>query len=369
MRRGAASIFFKRAKMAAAEVAEASVVASQQRNDAFTASFPEFVLQQDLGLFMWNPGPDSNSQLKSFGDVTTEEILSRLHIRNEKHTTLEAKLKKMSLNSSPPKIDYSYVRFPVRITSLPSQEFPNRFPNDPGYIVPLFAAIKSGLGLPEIDFVLGGSALEVLANRRIDGEDTKYLVQRVHNVIFLVKSKSYILNYADVGFQFERLVTGGKMEDKHAVEKHEHLQLMKLGDSKVLLSADVDAVDDDGGCVEIKSGNPRYFGTKVMFQMISSGAQTLIQADKRGPSITGVKKRTIKELCCEHPKNELQRMQVNILRALTELKSQISEVSDETPSELAFSGSGIKLIPLRERTSILPAKQVTEELLSAAKAK
>ena len=45
---------------------------------------------------------------------------------------------------------------------------------------------------------------------------------------------------------------------------------------KVLVEAEVDARDEDGlHLVEIKSGNPRKFcqNTKLLFQMISSGAQ------------------------------------------------------------------------------------------------
>jgi hypothetical protein len=45
--------------------------------------------------------------------------------------------------------------------------------------------------------------------------------------------------------------------------QHENMQLMRIGPFNVLFAADVDAVDAAGRVVEIKSGNPRYFGSKV----------------------------------------------------------------------------------------------------------
>ena len=70
-------------------------------------------------------------------------------------------------------------------------------------------------------------------------------------------------DYAAPGFQFERLVTGGKLDDHHGLLHHESMQLMRIGAFNVLFAADVDAIDAAGNVVEIKSGNPRYFGSKV----------------------------------------------------------------------------------------------------------
>mmetsp|Transcript_5061 Transcript_5061/g.9629 ORF Transcript_5061/g.9629 Transcript_5061/m.9629 type:complete len:366 (+) Transcript_5061:77-1174(+) len=327
--------------------------------------FPEFIREKDIGFLIWDPGSNSNTKVKPFAAVNAKDILERLNNNDSKDATVSSILAKMSLNNSPPTINYDQVRFPVAIrNNLPRQEFPNSFPNDPGYIVPLFAATKKGLPLSDIDFVLGGSALEFLAHRRVE-EGTRYLVQRMHNVIFLVKSKAYVANYADPGFQFERLVTGGKLEDKHSPLKHEHLQVMKIGRNAVLFSAEVDAVDDAGDCVEIKSGNPRYFGTKVMFQMISSGAQTLVQGEKRGSVFTGVRNRSISDMCREHPRSELQRMQASIIKTLNELKEMASKISDELPSELVFSGNAIAFRVVRSNVSILPPKGAIEELFDA----
>merc|ERR1712025_144340 len=102
---------------------------------------------------------------------------------------------------------------------------------------------------------------------------------------------------------------------------------MDMGGFKVLLSAEVDAVieeKNDTFPVEIKSGNPRYFGFKVMLQMIANGAQFLVQAEKRGRTqLVGVKKRSLREvICAEKSSFELLDAQEKILDALEQLREQ-----------------------------------------------
>ena len=62
-------------------------------------------------------------------------------------------------------------------------------------------------------------------------------------------------------------------EDGTSIHK---VQTMRIGDFKVLVDTEVDAIDDLNQPVEIKSGNPKYFGTKLMFQMISSGSRFVL---------------------------------------------------------------------------------------------
>jgi len=89
---------------------------------------------------------------------------------------------------------------------------------------------------------------------------------------------------ADLGYQFERLVTtegnlSSKADCNKAMEKRcdgsaiFHLQTMKFGPFTALVETEIDAVDENSSLVEIKSGNPKYFGTKLMFQMMSSGSK------------------------------------------------------------------------------------------------
>lgn len=82
--------------------------------------------------------------------------------------------------------------------------------------------------------------------------------------MFICKSSHYVQNYAAVGFQFERLVTGQSIDGKHDPNQVYSLQLLQIGDFRVLCAAEVDARDENGNIVEIKAGNPRFFGTKVI---------------------------------------------------------------------------------------------------------
>ncbi|CAE7211404.1 unnamed protein product [Symbiodinium necroappetens] len=147
-------------------------------------------------------------------------------------------------------------------------------------MVPLYLAWQRRGSLEGIDFLLGGQLSGSPGTQAIEA-GTKYLTQRCPgtDVILLSKHKQYVQNYADIGFQFERLMTGRGISDKHDLMKTESLRIMHVAGFTVLFSADVDAVDECGCAVEMKTGNPKYFGTKVMFQMISSGARTLLSAD------------------------------------------------------------------------------------------
>jgi hypothetical protein len=148
----------------------------------------------------------------------------------------------------------------------------------------------------------------------------KHAYQCVRDVLILSKNKAYTQNFADIGFQFERLVTGAELDGKHSQTRDEILQIMKIGEFNVLFAAEVDAIDEFGRSVEIKSGNPRYFGTKLMFQMISSGSSMLVQANKRDMTLTGIQKRSIHDMIREHSQSLLSTMQHDIISGLRELK-------------------------------------------------
>jgi hypothetical protein len=221
-----------------------------------------------------------------------------------------------------------------------------------------------------LDFVLGGSALDVLANRSAvdsEGGSKKYLAQRLHNTLFIVKWSEYTTDYSQPGFQFERLLTGGRLDGKHDGVKHEHLQVVRIGGLNVLFSADADAVDKNLKCVEIKSGNPQYFGTKVMMQMLSSGAQTLLHANKRGPTVLGVEKRSLEQMINEHSLSVLKSLQDGVLQSLKELKANVT-INEDTSTEINFStGGSLVCQPIKHLHSILPKREVVAELLKLAK--
>jgi hypothetical protein len=352
---------------------------AQPSKTAIQSIFPLFAEIRDLGFFQWTPGP-SDGNLKSHADVTVADVTSRLSplLQRPAAATADDIVEQLAnlrmVSDSPPMINYTNVRFPqTLLRQLSSQLVVNKFPNDPGYIVPLYVAVSRGLSLADLDFVLGGSALDVLANRSAvesEGGSKKYLAQRVHNTIFIVKWSEYTTDYAEPGFQFERLLTGGRLDGKHDGVKHEHLQVARIGGLNVLFSADADAVDQNLKCVEIKSGNPRYFGTKVMMQMLSSGAQTLIYANKRGPTtVLGVEKRSLEQMINEHSRPVLKRLQDGVLQSLKELKADVT-INEDTSTEINFSSEG-RLVcepgSLSTRLpSVLPKREVVAELLRLA---
>jgi len=342
-----------------------------EEKSAVSIAFPQFILLTQLGQYAWDPGHNSNEQLKSHIDVTVADILTHLIPDTERSVdALETLFERLNIGKGEKKVaslNLSRIHLPINLRkNLPAQEYPNRFPNDAGYIVPLFVALQRGMILEEVDFVFGGSSLEFLAQRKNPEGSAVYLTQRVQNVILLVKNDSYIQNYADIGFQFERLVTGANIEDKHDIIKHENLRVMQIGSFKILFSAEVDAIDEYGQCVEIKSGNPRYFGTKVMFQMISSGSNTLVQADKRGTTVVNIQTKSINTVIGEHSQSLRNRLQESIIRGLGELQSLSHQVLEDIPSEVGFSGAAVMTLRQRSDLSVLPSKHVVHELFEIA---
>ena len=89
------------------------------------------------------------------------------------------------------------------------------------------------------------------------------------------KKAVYQRRLGDVGFQFERFITGHKVEDCADYSSVEHLHTMRVGHFMFLFDAEVDAMQVDGSIVEIKASNPTNRGIKTLFQMISSGSSFL----------------------------------------------------------------------------------------------
>ena len=50
----------------------------------------------------------------------------------------------------------------------------------------------------------------------------------------------------------------------------------------------MDAIDDNNDIVEITASNPQYWGTRVIFPMISSGSTVLFHGQKRKDILTQV---------------------------------------------------------------------------------
>ena len=108
---------------------------------------------------------------------------------------------------------------------------------------------------------------------------------------------------------------------------------------------------------------PTILEFKVMFQMLSSGAEVLVHADKKGNSLYGIKTVDISDMMDDHSSDELRSMEANIISGLSSLKSRTDLISEELPSELDFANHDIQLNPNSSK-SILPSVSVVNELFS-----
>ena len=76
----------------------------------------------------------------------------------------------------------------------------------------------------------------------------------------------YSQDYAALGFQLERLLTGKGLADQHNPMTVEHLQVIQMRGFQVLFSAETDAVDETDSVVEIKASNPKFGGQRRCFR-------------------------------------------------------------------------------------------------------
>ena len=249
--------------------------------------------------------------------------------------------------------------------TLQPDEYKHIFPHASGRVVSLYIAVKKfGHDLSQIDFLFGGSTLNMFAEKCIpvDG-DTKLIAQKCRNVIMVFKHKSYTMDYNLVGYQFERLVTGKPVEQRHDTTHHERLSLWRIDGHNVMFCAEIDAIDHVGNPVEIKASNPRQFERqmKVMFQMISSGSETLVMCERRGITLNRIKTKTIYDLIALHPNEALHMAHNNILHCIKILKKKL-ENSNGEPYEIDFDDDG-KMSVSPSNLSILPDDNLLAELL------
>ena len=174
------------------------------------------------------------------------------------------------------------LRVPQRFYDLPPFVYPTIYPFGQSHVASLYVATRHrGVSLKEIDFVVGGSTLEMLARR--DDSDTflATLLPFSENTVLVARCKDYVQDFSVAGFQFERLVTGLAMNRPSLSKCSEHLHTMRIGGQyNVLFCTETDAMDGKGEAVEVTASNPRYWGTRTMFQLISNRCPTLCHGIK-----------------------------------------------------------------------------------------
>jgi hypothetical protein len=313
-------------------------------------AFTVFTSISDLGYYTWTPGGRSHKDLSNIRSAI--EIIDGIQV-DEKPREI---------------VPVSHLRLPTAFDmSIAPQNYANKYPYGQYEIASLHVASKHrGVELNELDFIFGGSTLEMLAQNDMSNP---YMATRVPGTgtVIVIKCKEYIQNYSDVGFQFERLVTGLNMTNQTDIEYVEHMHIMQVGVFKIMFCAETDAMDRDGNPIEVKVSNPQYWGTKVMFQMISSGSPTLCHGVKGRNVLTRVNMRRLSDVARDalSSRNHVA-LERNILNGLTALKEHFNDVEDDgRVYKISFASDGELLLTLAKTRSavLLPPIDIVQALL------
>ena len=305
---------------------------------------------EDKGYFTWSP-MDYSSTLQGLEKVNSAKAI-KAAISIHGTPDILKDLKKVKKTT----------RLPRSFLSLPPNEKDNLFPYGQIDVASMHvAAHHRGVDWTKIDFCFGGSTLEMLAQK---SNKDPYKAVRIPGTktICVSKSKRYTQNQADPGFQFERLMTGKGMSERSDWKSTEHIHIMKVDEFNVLFMAEVDAMDEKRP-VEIKASNPRYWGTKVMFQMISNGSPTLCHGIKRFGQLADIELLTLEEVSETAMNSSFVPIEKNIIEGMKSLKSILKmEKKENDTFSVQFSGGRMQLIPTRDE-KILPSPKIVKELV------
>jgi len=139
---------------------------------------------------------------------------------------------------------------------------------------------------------------------------------------------------------------------------------LKIGEYKVLISAEVDAVDADGQCVEIKSGEGGPFKASNLLQLLSSGGKSNLKGLVKDNILYGINVTPVHEILAAQEESEMLNMQSNIVSMLKLLKELSESIKRDIPSEISFTGdSSFTLRPCPD-ISVLPKPSVIKDVMS-----
>jgi hypothetical protein len=266
-------------------------------------------------------------------------------------------------------VPFTSLKLPHALPSLPVQGYPsNKFPYA-GYLAAVLhvAARHRSVVLDDFDFILGGSALGCLATK--NSSRSPQVVFRIpcssnRTTIGLLKNKKYFQDYAAVGFQFERFVTGTKYDPKAPVESPCHIHQMKIGSHRVLFHAETDAFYD-GEPAEVKASANYRKNREVTFQLISSGGLWLCHAGIDSKSIQSISLLTLSGVIHRSWKNTSPAtFESNILGALAAIKDQMSNAEENDVFDLTFVDGKVKL-NRNSSAVVFPPTKIVDELVKS----
>ena len=268
-------------------------------------------------------------------------------------------------------VPISSLKFPLTFPSLPPWAFFNTFPFGQNEVSHLYVAARHrGINFDTIDFYFGWSVLDMLAHK--DDSNGPHIVTTIpeKHTIIVANRKPYNQNLSDIGYQFERLVTGKDMKARFScINIIEHLHVMKIGDYNVLFCAETDAVDENDRPVEVKTTNPRHWRTRVIFQMISNGSSSLCHGLRIERDLQGVEMHSLSSVAeqISLQQHDIRTLEQNILDGMKAMKDQMRTTNhmEESCFKVSFSQSELKLIPTKttRRTAVLPPADIVKRLL------
>ena len=226
----------------------------------------------------------------------------------------------------------------------------------------LNTALNRGQCLGEIDFVFGGSTLNILQQRKIP-KSWSCIVQRFKNTLSVRRFPNYRWKEYEIGKQLENLLIDGNLHVKDDNERYENLTMLKVEDAdrrctfSILCFAEIDGLlklDSSSPPIpcEIKCLNPKYWGCKVPLQMISNNSQKLIYGEKERHiedkerikfRLTDIKEFDRDEIIARQSVSKIREREGNILYCLNELNRIKSTLEEHKVHLLNFIDGNISV--------------------------
>jgi len=240
----------------------------------------------------------------------------------------------------------------------------HNFPYDAGYVPSLYVAKRYfGRNLEEIDFLFGGSILNMIATKEVPRKcGTTVIAQKYKNIIIVCKRRKHC-NFNQLGYLFESLFKS--QYQNRSTKLQEGQRIIKIGNFRILFCAQVDAVEKDQS-VEIKYGNYCLEKAKLatIFQMISNGSSTLLNGKPNMGWLWGtvgsVQRFTLEQLLSKCSLEDCKKAENNILDCIKEMKQKIE---DGKIYEITFKHDEIFLRLCEQDKSILPSAEALFDLL------
>ena len=258
---------------------------------------------EDFKFFGWKIYPVRKNKK---GIVNWEDFMKRLKFDSNPRQVTNIE----QLNDKLSKIDVSKVILPTTRRTKNQRIVFWEYPYTVPPVIACYVAAQRSCPMKNVSFLVHGSVLGILSRVNSKNRNEHIMVQRlgggnVINIRIVVDANG---NLGDAGHQFEKLVVGEDINARPILLQDQHLRLIEVGPYKILVCAEVDAIDPKNHKqVEVKSKNylaEKAFDrdkAKLLFQMISNGSETLITSERtkgeKGTfAVDAVKKIAINEI-------------------------------------------------------------------------